>query len=500
MALVPEDEAVPGGLTARQLVHYMADLRQGRPIATHPSVRCARSTCSTWPIGRWARSARACANGRRSPRRSVSDPGVLVLDEPLNGADPVQRLHLIALFKQLGADGRTVIVSSHVLNEVERLAERVIVLVHGRLAAAGGHRAIRDAMDDTPRHVLVRCDDSRRLAGALVGLESVTGVTLRVEARRAHRADAAGARAGHRAAATGEGGVDPVARSAPARRLVGEPVPGAGAMSAATSQHLRRQAVAPAAAPARHPRLHVAVVLPARSGGPQSSCRAPAPCCSGCSPERGRATAGRRVRERRCRGHLRAGHADRRAGHRRLRARCRDPCRFVPLHLAVARAHVADRARALGRRLDRRAGHDRARRPRSPRSSPAARPARGPAFVAAAVGSVAYVAVFIAIGCLTRRTAVWSLAFVFLVERLLGAALTGIAQLSPTWESRAIFVGLLDDPPSASAPRRHPRRRRSHRPPADRHGRAAADRQLAHAPPPPLRRRRLTVRFSVWSV
>ncbi len=72
----------------------------------------------------------------------------------------------------------------------------------------------------------------------------------------------------------------------------------------------------------------------------------------------------------------------------------------------------------------------------------------GAAYVAAAVGSIAYVAVFIAIGCLTRRTAVWSLAFVFLVERLLGAALTGIAQLSPTWESRAIFVGLLDNPPN----------------------------------------------------
>jgi ABC-type transport system involved in multi-copper enzyme maturation permease subunit len=72
----------------------------------------------------------------------------------------------------------------------------------------------------------------------------------------------------------------------------------------------------------------------------------------------------------------------------------------------------------------------------------------GAAFVGAAVGSVAYVALFIAIGCITRRTAVWSLALVFLVERLLGAALTGIAQLSPTWESRAIFVGYLDDPPS----------------------------------------------------
>jgi ABC-type transport system involved in multi-copper enzyme maturation permease subunit len=71
----------------------------------------------------------------------------------------------------------------------------------------------------------------------------------------------------------------------------------------------------------------------------------------------------------------------------------------------------------------------------------------GPAFLAAAVGSASYIAVFIAIASLTRRTAVWSLAFVFLVERLLGAALTGIAQLSPTWESRAIFLGYLDDIP-----------------------------------------------------
>ena len=72
----------------------------------------------------------------------------------------------------------------------------------------------------------------------------------------------------------------------------------------------------------------------------------------------------------------------------------------------------------------------------------------GPAFVAAAIGSITYVALFVAIGCITRRTAVWSLAVVFLIERLLGAALTGIAQLSPTWESRAVFVGYLDDPPN----------------------------------------------------
>jgi ABC-type transport system involved in multi-copper enzyme maturation permease subunit len=71
----------------------------------------------------------------------------------------------------------------------------------------------------------------------------------------------------------------------------------------------------------------------------------------------------------------------------------------------------------------------------------------GPAFLAAAIGGISYVALFILIGAITRRTAVWSLAVVFLVERLLGASLTGIAQLSPTWESRAVFVGLLDNPP-----------------------------------------------------
>ena len=119
-----------------------------------------------------------------------------MLDEPLNGADPVQRVHLIGLFRRLGAEGRTVIVSSHVLNEVERLAERVIVLVHGRLAAAGGHRAIRDAMDDRPRHVLVRADAGRRLAAALVGLDVGRRRDVRPDPRRPRDPDHAGRRAG----------------------------------------------------------------------------------------------------------------------------------------------------------------------------------------------------------------------------------------------------------------------------------------------------------------
>ena len=192
MALVPEDEAVPASLTARQFVRYIADLHRvadrGAPDAALASVGLldvADRRVDGFSKGMRQRTKVAAA--------LVSGPSVLVLDEPLNGADPVQRVQLIALFRRLGAEGRTVIVSSHVLNEVERLAERVIVLVHGRLAAAGGHRAIRDAMDDRPRHVLVRADASRRLASALVGLDSVNGVTFDHARRRARRADRAGA-------------------------------------------------------------------------------------------------------------------------------------------------------------------------------------------------------------------------------------------------------------------------------------------------------------------
>src|SRR3546814_11395175 len=77
-----------------------------------------------------------------------------------------------------GAEGRTVIVSSHVLHEVESMAERVIVVVRGRLAAAGSRRAIRDAMNDVPRQVLVRSAEPRSLAAALVGLEAVAGIPV----------------------------------------------------------------------------------------------------------------------------------------------------------------------------------------------------------------------------------------------------------------------------------------------------------------------------------
>ncbi|CAN5643535.1 ABC transporter ATP-binding protein [soil metagenome] len=177
MALVPEDEAVPPALTARQFVRYVADLHR---VPDRDAPERALDVVGMLDVA--DRRVDGFSKGMRQRTKIatalVTDPQVLVLDEPLNGADPVQRLHLIELFSTLGREGRTVIVSSHVLGEVERLAERVVVVVHGRLAAAGGHRAIRDAMDDRPRHVLVRATDVRRLAATLMAVDSVAGVAF----------------------------------------------------------------------------------------------------------------------------------------------------------------------------------------------------------------------------------------------------------------------------------------------------------------------------------
>ena len=111
----------------------------------------------------------------------VHDPQILLLDEPFNGTDPTQRLQMMDLLRRMAADGRTIIFSSHILDEVERLAENVLVIVTGRLAASGDFRAIRRLMTDRPHTFKVRSSDDRRLATALVADLSVFGVELNDE-------------------------------------------------------------------------------------------------------------------------------------------------------------------------------------------------------------------------------------------------------------------------------------------------------------------------------
>ncbi len=117
------------------------------------------------PIGAFSKGMRQRA---KIAAALVHDPSVLVLDEPLNGLDPKQRRQMIELFHDLGERGRTVVVSSHVLDEVERFGNRVLVLAKGRLAAEGDFRAIRRLMNDQPLTYRIDCSDTRKLAAELV--------------------------------------------------------------------------------------------------------------------------------------------------------------------------------------------------------------------------------------------------------------------------------------------------------------------------------------------
>jgi ABC-2 type transport system ATP-binding protein len=181
LGLVPERESVYGHLTGYEFVLLSARL-QGL-ADPHEATRRAIAEVE---LG--AASSRATGGYSKGMKQRIKvaaalvhDPTVLLLDEPFNGADPRQRLHMTELFRRLAAEGRTILFSSHILEEVERLAERVLVIVAGRLAASGDFREIRRLMTDAPHTFVLRTSDNRRLAAALAGHESVIGLDLGTE-------------------------------------------------------------------------------------------------------------------------------------------------------------------------------------------------------------------------------------------------------------------------------------------------------------------------------
>ena len=127
------------------------------------------------PVGQFSKGMR---QRTKVASALVHDPRVLILDEPLTGLDPVQRRRMIALFHRLGDEGRCVLVSSHVLDEVARLGSNVLVVAQGRLVARGDYRDLRELMDDRPHRIRLGANDPRRLATALVDRGLVTALTL----------------------------------------------------------------------------------------------------------------------------------------------------------------------------------------------------------------------------------------------------------------------------------------------------------------------------------
>lgn len=176
IGFVPEEDAVYSHLTARQLVRYAAELSRcdASPRVVDAAIaRVNLQDAADRPIADYSKGMRQRA---KVAAALVNDPELLILDEPLNGADPLQRAVLIGIFHELAAAGRTIIVSSHVLAEVERMTDRVIAILDGKLAAAGGIRAIRAAMTHIPHKVRIDADEPRIIARALLDLPAVVGV------------------------------------------------------------------------------------------------------------------------------------------------------------------------------------------------------------------------------------------------------------------------------------------------------------------------------------
>ncbi|MFY1673146.1 ABC transporter ATP-binding protein [Plantactinospora sp. WMMB334] len=178
LGLVTERESVYDFLSAYEFVlasarlHGLADPEAAarRAIALVELTDAQDRRIGTYSKGMRQRARVAAA--------LVHDPEVLLLDEPFNGMDPRQRLHMMELLHTLGGQGRTILFSSHILEEVEQVSGTVQVIVSGRLAASGDFRTIRRLMTNRPHVFAVQSSDDRRLAVELIGQPSVNGVDL----------------------------------------------------------------------------------------------------------------------------------------------------------------------------------------------------------------------------------------------------------------------------------------------------------------------------------
>ncbi|HEY2287679.1 MAG TPA: ABC transporter ATP-binding protein [Streptosporangiaceae bacterium] len=189
VGLVPERDSVYSFLTGAEFVAATARLHK----LPRPASAAARAIAMVELGDAQDRRISTYSKGMRQRIKVaaalVHEPEVVLLDEPFNGMDPRQRLHLMDLLHAQGEQGRVILLSSHVLEEVERLSGTIQVIVGGRLAASGDFRAIRRLMTSRPHVFLVRSSDDRRLGAALIGSPAVSGVELTPRGLQVRAAD-----------------------------------------------------------------------------------------------------------------------------------------------------------------------------------------------------------------------------------------------------------------------------------------------------------------------
>ena len=178
IGLVPERESVYTFLTGYEYVRFNARLQGMRDADTAARAAMARvglEDAADRAIGTYSKGMRQRA---KVAGALVHDPQVLLLDEPFNGMDPRQRLAMMDLLGEMAGAGRTILFSSHILEEVERIGTDILVMVAGRLAASGDFRAIRALMTARPHTITIHSSDARTLATTLMADPAVFAVAL----------------------------------------------------------------------------------------------------------------------------------------------------------------------------------------------------------------------------------------------------------------------------------------------------------------------------------
>jgi ABC-2 type transport system ATP-binding protein len=183
VGVCPESDAFWEGLSGLQFLMALLRLTgfddaECRRRADHALEQVALTEARDRKIGGYSKGMRQRIKMAQS---LAHDPQVLLLDEPLSGMDPVNRRRTVDLVKKLGREGRTVLVSSHILHEVEAMTRRVLLIHNGRILAEGDVREIRDLMDEHPHTVALRARDPRALARAVVGAPHVLSLTFGAE-------------------------------------------------------------------------------------------------------------------------------------------------------------------------------------------------------------------------------------------------------------------------------------------------------------------------------
>ena len=178
LGFVPESESVYSFLTGYALVRLNARLQQlpDADAAVKRAIDLVEMTAAQGrPVATYSKGMRQRI---KIAAMLVHSPTVLLLDEPFNGMDPKQRLQMMAVLRRLADAGSTILVSSHILEEVDRLADTVLVIIGGRLAASGTSRVIRQLMTDRPHTFTVRTSDDRLLASSLIRQDVTASVEV----------------------------------------------------------------------------------------------------------------------------------------------------------------------------------------------------------------------------------------------------------------------------------------------------------------------------------